>query len=107
MTSMTSGKTASGSGLHHVGKVKVSTYLCGSIMLRLVTPLARLVWVVLITVVCDHPAASKVGGFPSHSHRLFCPRDKAQRKDLPTCRCFQKDGIDFCCTQLITMITYY
>ena len=106
-TSTTSGKPASGSRLHHVRLEKVSTYFCGSIMLRLVTSLACLVWVVLVAVVCDCPAASKVGGFPSHSHQLFCPQDKAQRKDLPTLKCFKKDGLDFHCPLWVPIITNY
>src|SRR5258706_13987687 len=104
---MTSGSTVSGSRLHHVRMEEVSTYFCGSIMLRLVPPLARLVQVVLVAVVCDRPAASKVGGFPSHSHRFFCPRDKVQRKDLPTPKCFRRDGIDFFhCTWSVPIITH-
>ena len=107
MTSTTSGKPVSGSRLHHARLEKVSTYFCGSVMLRLVTSLAHLVQVVLITVVCDCPAASKVEGFPSHSHWLFCPQDKAQRKDLPTPKCFKKDGLDFCCPPWVPIITNY
>ncbi|KAF8431526.1 hypothetical protein L210DRAFT_3415850, partial [Boletus edulis BED1] len=32
----------------------------------------RLVRVILVTVVCDKPAAHKIGGFASHSHTYFC-----------------------------------
>ncbi|KAG2094257.1 uncharacterized protein F5147DRAFT_537124, partial [Suillus discolor] len=32
----------------------------------------RLVRVILVAVVCDKPAAHKVGGFASHSHTNFC-----------------------------------
>jgi len=32
----------------------------------------RLVRVILVAVVCDKPAAHKVGGFGSHSHTNFC-----------------------------------
>ena len=32
----------------------------------------RLVCIVLIAVVCDKPAAHKIGGFASHSHMKFC-----------------------------------
>ena len=56
-------------------------------------PSAHLVQVALIAVICDCPAASKVGGFASHSHHLFCPRDMAQKKDLPTVKCFQKGSL--------------
>lgn len=56
---------------------------------------ARLVRVVLVAVICDRPAASKVGGFASHSHRIFCPRDMVPKKDLRTTKCFEKDGEGF------------
>ncbi len=56
-------------------------------------PSARLVQVALIAVICDRPAASKVGGFASYSHCLFCPCDMAQKKDLPTAKCFQKGSL--------------
>ncbi|KAG2357583.1 hypothetical protein BDR07DRAFT_1235453, partial [Suillus spraguei] len=32
----------------------------------------RLVRVILVAVVCDKPAAHKLGGFASHSHTNFC-----------------------------------
>ncbi|KAJ7852606.1 hypothetical protein B0H13DRAFT_2359401 [Mycena leptocephala] len=35
-------------------------------------PEGRLVRVVLLAVVCDKPAAHKIGGFGSHSHTCFC-----------------------------------
>ncbi|KIO14438.1 hypothetical protein M404DRAFT_1009458 [Pisolithus tinctorius Marx 270] len=35
-------------------------------------PNGRLVRVVLVAVVCDKPAAHKIGGFGSHSHTHFC-----------------------------------
>ncbi|KAG2747856.1 hypothetical protein P692DRAFT_201652591, partial [Suillus brevipes Sb2] len=35
-------------------------------------PTGRLVCVILVAVVCDKPAAHKVGGFASHSHTHFC-----------------------------------
>jgi len=57
--------------------------------------IARLVRVVLVAVICDRPAASKVGGFASHSHRIFCPRDMVPKKDLRIAKCFEKDGEGF------------
>ncbi|KIO05963.1 hypothetical protein M404DRAFT_139321, partial [Pisolithus tinctorius Marx 270] len=35
-------------------------------------PEGRLVRVALVAVVCDKPAAHKIGGFASHSHTYFC-----------------------------------
>ncbi|KIJ57701.1 hypothetical protein HYDPIDRAFT_71487, partial [Hydnomerulius pinastri MD-312] len=32
----------------------------------------RVVRVILVAVVCDKPAAHKIGGFASHSHTYFC-----------------------------------
>ena len=37
-------------------------------------PQGRLVRVALVAVVCDKPAAHKLGGFGAHSHRLFCTK---------------------------------
>jgi hypothetical protein len=34
--------------------------------------LGRVVRVILVVVVCDKPAAHKIGGFASHSHTNFC-----------------------------------
>lgn len=35
-------------------------------------PEGRLVRVALVAVVCDKPAAHKLGGFGSHAHSFFC-----------------------------------
>jgi hypothetical protein len=35
-------------------------------------PDGRLVWVILIAIVCDKPAAHKLAGFASHSHTYYC-----------------------------------
>ncbi|KAF9227070.1 hypothetical protein BS17DRAFT_637127, partial [Gyrodon lividus] len=32
----------------------------------------RLVWVILVDIVCDKPAAHKIEGFGSHSHTYLC-----------------------------------
>jgi hypothetical protein len=37
-------------------------------------PQGRCVRAVLLCVVCDAPAAHKLGGFGSHSHTMFCTR---------------------------------
>jgi len=56
---------------------------------------AHLVWVVLVTVICDQLAASKVGGFTSHSHQIFCLHDMVLKKDLCITKCFKKDSEGF------------
>jgi len=38
----------------------------------LLNGVGRLVRVILTAVVCDKPAAHKMGGFASHSHNHFC-----------------------------------
>lgn len=35
-------------------------------------PNGRLVRIALVAVVCDKPAAHKLGGFGSHAHQFFC-----------------------------------
>jgi hypothetical protein len=39
---------------------------------NVLTQTGRLVRVILVAVVCDKPAAHKMGGFASHSHTNFC-----------------------------------
>lgn len=53
----------------------------------------RLVRVVLVAVVCDKPAAHKIGGFASHSHTKFCTACwiTIQDKDKP--RAFENGGM--------------
>jgi hypothetical protein len=51
--------------------------------------------VVLVAVTCDRPVSSKVGGFASYSHWIFCPRDMVPEKDLRIAKCFEKDGEEF------------
>ncbi|KAG1753658.1 uncharacterized protein EDB91DRAFT_1234096 [Suillus paluster] len=46
-----------------IQRIKVPTESC---------PQGQLVRVVLVAVVCDKPAAHKIGGFASHSHTHFC-----------------------------------
>ncbi len=38
------------------------------------SPYGRCVHAVLLCIVCDAPAAHKLGGFGSHSHTMFCTR---------------------------------
>lgn len=55
-------------------------------------PLGRLVRVVLICVICDKPAAHKMGGFGSHSHTFFCTRCWIQKSQKATAAAFQQNG---------------
>ncbi|KAG1747039.1 uncharacterized protein EDB91DRAFT_1079678 [Suillus paluster] len=47
-------------------------------------PQGRLVCVILVAVVCNKPAAHKIGGFVSHSHTHFSfqPRTNTEQQDL-------------------------
>jgi hypothetical protein len=46
----------------------------GIFVKTLQNPTGRRVWVALLCVICDAPAAHKLGGFGSHGHTLFCTR---------------------------------
>ena len=48
------------------------TCLCLCILEHVLSKTGCLVRVILVAVVCDKPAAHKVGGFGSHSHTNFC-----------------------------------
>ena len=54
--------------------------------------LARLVRVALVAVVCDKPAAHKMGGFASHSHNMFCMCCKIQKADLRKPESYDPEG---------------
>ncbi|KZW01814.1 hypothetical protein EXIGLDRAFT_602604 [Exidia glandulosa HHB12029] len=47
-------------------------------------PEGRRVRVILLALVCDKPAAHKVGGFGSHSHRFFCHCCWCKSEDMAT-----------------------
>jgi len=80
--------------------IKVPTPSCpqGFIFLvqlsHLIIPISpgRLVHVVLVAVVCDKPAAHKIDGFASHSHRYFCTCCWITQADKDTPRAFTTDG---------------
>jgi hypothetical protein len=55
-------------------------------------PEGRLVRVILVCVVCDKPAAHKLGGFGSHAHRFFCTRCWADQASKATSRSFEANG---------------
>lgn len=53
-------------------------------------PEGRLVRVALVAVVCDKPAAHKIGGFASHSHTYYCTECWISVTDKGTPSAFQK-----------------
>lgn len=67
----------------------------------------RLVRVALVAVVCDKPAAHKMGGFASHSHTNFCTECWISTEDKGKPSGFQRNGksflISFACTIEITI----
>ncbi|THU81926.1 hypothetical protein K435DRAFT_692588, partial [Dendrothele bispora CBS 962.96] len=61
--------------------------------IRIVTPQypqGRLVRVALVALVCDKPAAHKLGGFGSHSHTHFCTMCWIAQSDKSTPKAFEK-----------------
>lgn len=55
-------------------------------------PHGRLVCVALVAVVCDKPAAHKLGGFGSHSHTYFCTLCWITQTDKATPQAFAENG---------------
>ncbi|KAE9386142.1 hypothetical protein BT96DRAFT_960642 [Gymnopus androsaceus JB14] len=55
-------------------------------------PQGHLVRVALVAVVCDKPAAHKLGGFASHSHTNFCTLCWISQADKATPKSFERDG---------------
>lgn len=65
-------------------------------------PNGRLVRVALVAVVCDKPAAHKLGGFGSHSHRLFCTKCWVSQDKKATQESFACDGMFYVVLSLLT-----
>ncbi|KZV92705.1 hypothetical protein EXIGLDRAFT_692440 [Exidia glandulosa HHB12029] len=57
-------------------------------------PDGRRVRVILLALVCDKPAAHKVGGFGSHTHTYFCHCCWCKRDDMASPEAFERDGFD-------------
>ncbi|KAJ7188886.1 hypothetical protein C8R46DRAFT_1024111 [Mycena filopes] len=55
-------------------------------------PLGRLVRVALVAVVCDKPAAHKLGGFGSHNHTYFCTMCWISQELKATPASFKENG---------------
>lgn len=55
-------------------------------------PNGRRVRVVLLCVICDKPAAHKLGSFGSHSHTLFCHRCWIHQSEKASAASFQSNG---------------
>lgn len=66
----------------------------------------RLVRVILVTVVCDKPAAHKVGGFASHSHTNFCTLCWITLSDKTTPAAFQEGGMFLNVTHLSLLFRF-
>jgi hypothetical protein len=64
--------------------------ICGNISLY--SYQGRLVRVALVAVVCDKPAAHKIGGFGSHSHTNLCTACWITQADKTRAAAFVKDG---------------
>ncbi|KZV60007.1 hypothetical protein PENSPDRAFT_558091, partial [Peniophora sp. CONT] len=64
----------------------------GFIMSTPLYPNGRLVRVILICIICDKPAAHKVGGFGSHSHTFFCTRCWIRQADKASAASFTAGG---------------
>ena len=65
-------------------------------------PEGRLIRVILVCVICDKPAAHKLGGFGSHAHRFFCTRCWAEQADKATSQSFEANGRpDDTCAQIV------
>ena len=57
-------------------------------------PLGRLVRIALVAVVCDKPAAHKLGGFGSHSHQFFCTKCWITQDQKASPAAFASNGKD-------------
>ncbi|KIK74254.1 hypothetical protein PAXRUDRAFT_37046 [Paxillus rubicundulus Ve08.2h10] len=55
----------------------------------------HLVCVILVAIVCDKPAAHKMGGFGSHSHTNLCMCCWITQADKDKARAFMKDAFNF------------
>ncbi|GBE78040.1 hypothetical protein SCP_0109220 [Sparassis crispa] len=58
------------------------------------SPEGRRVHVALLAVVCDKPAAHKIGGFGSHSHTYPCTQDWITKQDIGTPKAFEKNAFE-------------
>lgn len=56
-------------------------------------PRGRRVRVILVCVICDKPAAHKLGGFGSHSHTFFCTKCWIKQSQKATPDAFKADGV--------------
>ncbi|THU96176.1 hypothetical protein K435DRAFT_819510 [Dendrothele bispora CBS 962.96] len=55
-------------------------------------PAGRRVHVILVCVICDKPAAHKLGGFASHSHTFFCHRCWIKQADKSSEQAFHANA---------------
>ncbi|TFY72264.1 hypothetical protein EVG20_g747 [Dentipellis fragilis] len=59
-------------------------------------PQGRLARVILVCVICDKPAAHKLGGFRAHSHTFFCTRCWIKQSEKATAASFERNGFQSC-----------
>lgn len=55
-------------------------------------PQGRIIRVILVCVICDKPAAHKLGGFGAHSHTFFCTRCWIQQSQKASAAAYQHGG---------------
>jgi hypothetical protein len=61
------------------------------------------VQVALLCVICDAPAAHKLGGFGSHSHTLFCTQCWVNLGSKQDAAALRTDGMVFLCFSLFSL----
>ena len=72
------------------GESKYLQHLCKIVYSG--SPPAQLVQVILVAVICDKPAAHKMGGFSSRSHNSFCSCCKIKQSDLRNSSSYEPEG---------------
>ena len=65
----------------------------GHVTEDMLTETGQLVRVILVAVVCDKPAAHKMGGFASHSHTNFCSLCWISVQDKGKPSTFRHEGV--------------
>ena len=78
-------------------RILVNKLIClwkdGIIVTTLKFPLGQLVRLALVALICDKPAAHKLGGFGAHSHHFFCTHCWVEQSLKATPKSFAKNGM--------------
>ena len=69
-------------------------------------PLGQLVRLILVALVCDKPAAHKLGGFGSYSHCFFCTHCWVEQQYKVTPAAFEKNGRALLSQYIIIMLNW-